>query len=433
MERYIIRVRNNTDTAFENVEPRNDLSISINTKESRGKAACVSDSDCPEKQNMKENDTSAINCLQETKFSKTSDQNNNQDKDIPKAFKRWTKEFSWLNLNVDRKAICIICTQAIDLKLTLPFNTQSMNAKEAFVTKGYSNWKNAASRFKNHEKSDFHLSAVIGLNNLKKPTVIQHMSSAKQTEMVEAREALRKIFSTINFLVRQGLAFRGKTDESSNVLKLLQLRAEDVSILKKWLGQTKFKWTHKDSINEILHLMAKEILNKQLAKIKKAKYFSIIIDETSDITRFEQVSFSIRIVLDDMTIEEIFMGFYETPSTTAEILFNIVKDILARFDLDIHNLRGQCYDGAANVSGRITGLQARIKESEPRALYVHCNAHNLNLVVQDGMQCISSVKNFIGVVKELINFIRDSPKRQGHFKELQSDISPALTQFCPTR
>ena len=79
MERYIIRrVR---DATFENVEPepRNDLS-SINTKESRGETACVSDSDCPEKQNMKENDTSAINCLQET--SKTSDQNNNQGMNI---------------------------------------------------------------------------------------------------------------------------------------------------------------------------------------------------------------------------------------------------------------------------------------------------------------------------------------------------------------
>lgn len=85
MERYIIGVKDNTDTTFENVESRNDLLISIssiNTKESRDKAACVSASDCPEKQNMKENNTSAINCLQETKFSKTSDQNNNQGMNI---------------------------------------------------------------------------------------------------------------------------------------------------------------------------------------------------------------------------------------------------------------------------------------------------------------------------------------------------------------
>ncbi|KYN16540.1 hypothetical protein ALC57_11201 [Trachymyrmex cornetzi] len=115
-----------------------------------------------------------------------------------------------------------------------------------------------------------------------------------------------------------------------------------------------------------------------------------------------------------MIIEEIFMGFYETTSTTAEALFNIVKNILAQFDLNIT-------------------LYKHIKEIEPRALYVHCNAHNLNLVVQDGMECISSVKNFIGVIKELINFIRDSPKRQGCFKEFQSNTSPMLAQFCPTR
>ena len=31
----------------------------------------------------------------------------------------------------------------------------------------------------------------------------------------------------------------------------------------------------------------------------------------------------------------------------------------------------------------VTGVQARIKEWEPRAVYVHCTAHRLNLVVKD--------------------------------------------------
>ncbi|KYN08183.1 Zinc finger MYM-type protein 1 [Cyphomyrmex costatus] len=157
------------------------------------------------------------------------------------------------------------------------------------------------------------------------------------------------------------------------------------------------------------------------------------MDETSDISRLEQISFSIRIVLEDLTVEEIFMGFFETNSTTADALFKIVKDIFTRYDLDIYKLRGQCYDGAANFSGRVTGLQARVQELEPRALYVHCNAHTLNLVVQDGMERIPTAKNCIGIVKELITFIRDSPKRLAQFKELQAENCPVLTQFCPTR
>ncbi|CAK1596196.1 unnamed protein product [Parnassius mnemosyne] len=158
-----------------------------------------------------------------------------------------------------------------------------------------------------------------------------------------------------------------------------------------------------------------------------------MIDETSDIKRLEQVSICFRSVAEDLTLNEYFIGFYDTKDTKAETLFEIVTDVIEESGLSIANLRGQCYDGASNVSGKITGLQTRIREVEPRALHVHCLAHSLNLVVQDSMEDIILIKNFIGIIKDLLNFIRDSPKRLGRFHDLQSEKSPDLTPFCPTR
>jgi uncharacterized protein (UPF0297 family) len=203
----------------------------------------------------------------------------------------------------------------------LPSTSYAVSTKGAFVKKGFCCWKNAITRFKSHERSEFHLAAITALSNLKKETVVHHLSTAKQKEMADAREALHKIFSTISCLAQQGLAFQGKTDESSNLLNLLELRAEDVAILNRWLNKKTYKWIHHDNVNEILHLMANKVIKKQLNKIKKVKFFAIIIDETSDISRSEQVSFSIRIVDDDLIVEEIFMSFFETNSTTAETLF----------------------------------------------------------------------------------------------------------------
>ena len=54
-------------------------------------------------------------------------------------------------------------------------------------------------------------------------------------------------------------------------------------------------------------------------------------------------------------MKELFFGFYETTSTTTEELFKIVKDFLSSFRLPIG--RGQCYNGAANVSGYVNGLR----------------------------------------------------------------------------
>lgn len=55
-------------------------------------------------------------------------------------------------------------------------------------------------------------------------------------------------------------------------------------------------------------------------------------------------------------------------------------------------MRGQCYDGTFNMSGKITGLRTRVLEVEPRALYVHCSAHSLNLVVQDALENVTSAR-----------------------------------------
>jgi hypothetical protein len=51
--------------------------------------------------------------------------------------------------------------------------------------------------------------------------------------------------------------------------------------------------------------------------------------------------------------------------------------------IDIKMLRGIGFDGAANMSGVYNGLQARIKHIQLLALYVHCAAHDLNLVIND--------------------------------------------------
>ena len=56
------------------------------------------------------------------------------------------------------------------------------------------------------------------------------------------------------------------------------------------------------------------------------------------------------------------MGLYEIPSTTSDVLAQMILDVLIRFGLSVDNLRAQTYDGAANMSGCHTGCQARVRE-----------------------------------------------------------------------
>ena len=75
------------------------------------------------------------------------------------------------------------------------------------------------------------------------------------------------------------------------------------------------------------------------------------------------------------------MGFYAVDSMTGHMLASCIKDALIRFQLPLDKLRGQTYDGAANMSGAYNGCQAILCCEQPLAMYVHCSAHCSNLVV----------------------------------------------------
>ncbi|XP_066587629.1 zinc finger MYM-type protein 1-like [Prorops nasuta] len=342
-------------------------------------------------------------------------------------------------VSVKDKAYCNLYRKAVELKFHLPQTSIcDQRSISTFVTYGFDSWKKAIERFKSHEKSSVHLTAVKCSKSVQQGINVQNMlSEYKKRETLEARICLKKIFTSVLYLGMQGLALRGHTEEKGNFYRLLTLRTEDVPELKKWLINNQQKWISKDIINEMLSMFSIEIQNGLMNQIKSNKYYAIIADETSDISVLEQLSVCFRTVRNTLEVDEIFVGLYETPSTNSEMLHKIITDIILQLSLHITNCRGQCYDGAANVSGNITGLQRRILEQENRAIYVHCNAHNINLVVQDSFQKIANLRNFLLTIKDLITFIRESPKRLGEFKNLkvqnELDDNINLRTFCPTR
>ena len=88
--------------------------------------------------------------------------------------------------------------------------------------------------------------------------------------------------------------------------------------------------------------------------------------------------------------------------TDAETLFTLLRDTLHSIGLQI---RGQCYYGASNMSGKYNGVQAQVKAVENRAVYIHCYAHCLNLVLVDTVKRNQNARNFFGVLQSLYCFV----------------------------
>ena len=99
--------------------------------------------------------------------------------------------------------------------------------------------------------------------------------------------------------------------------------------------------------------------------------YSIIMDETQDIMRREHVSVCIRHVAADLRSMNAFFGFFHTTTTDADTLLAILRNTLLVLVYRLMD-EGQGYDGAANISGRHNGLQAKVRAENVKALWIYC-------------------------------------------------------------
>lgn len=69
--------------------------------------------------------------------------------------------------------------------------------------------------------------------------------------------------------------------------------------------------------------------------------------------------------------------------------------------LSLENLRGQGYDNGSNMKGKHSGVQKRILDINPRAFFVPCSSHTLNLVVNDAAKCCLAETSFFNLVEKI--------------------------------
>ena len=97
--------------------------------------------------------------------------------------------------------------------------------------------------------------------------------------------------------------------------------------------------------------------------------------------------------------------------TSGQTIADMFKFALEKLTLDLNDLQRQRYDGAGSMSGKYRGAAAIIQHDYPKALYVHCVSHVLNLCV------VAAIRNMYGVVEEICLFFNYSPKRQQELQE----------------
>ncbi|KAG2628560.1 hypothetical protein PVAP13_3KG382227 [Panicum virgatum] len=219
----------------------------------------------------------------------------------------------------------------------------------------------------------------------------------------------------LKFLLHQGLAFRGhdETEESSNrgnfleLLKWLASNNEEVDkyVLKNAPGNCTL--TCPDIQKKIIQCCAIETINKIIEELGDDHY-AILADESSDVSHKEQLAVCLRFVDKLARPCEHFLG----------IVHEAIQSLLTRHHLTLSQIRGQGYDGASNMKGEIRGLETLIMKESPSAYYIHCFAHQLQLVLVAVAKGNNDCVWFFDQVSLLLNIVAVSSKRHDMIRNI---------------
>lgn len=321
-----------------------------------------------------------------------------------------------------------------------------------------------------HSRNHYHVTCVQIADNFmitfKNPQkeVINLINTERKKQVEENRNRLKPIVESIIFLGRQNIPLRGHRDHGNffendleknsivnkgNFRELLHYRINSGdSILETHLKTTHSKATYISPVvqNELIDCCRIIITEIILKEIKESKFYSVIFDETTDLSHSSQMSLVLRYIHKGV-VKENFIAFidchayvYNTdtinennlePKLNGEILGDTVISLLQKFDLDLKYCVGIGTDGCSVMVSLVRGAVQKIQSHAKNAIHCPCANHALNLSISKSSS-VQSIRNSVGIMKEIIEFFNCSSKRNFVLKTVL-DGQPRLQSLCETR
>uniref|UniRef100_H3AYP6 DUF4371 domain-containing protein n=1 Tax=Latimeria chalumnae TaxID=7897 RepID=H3AYP6_LATCH len=302
------------------------------------------------------------------------------------------------------------------------FYTEKGYMDDLFISKGLQDWKKLSEKLSKHANSQVHINCIE--KSEETSSVVMKLSESHKADVEKNRLCLAKVCDIVKLLFKLGLPFHGHDEGKGSKLKGNFLEfcdffsKYDESFQK--MQQSYFNCTSHELQNEVLHICADLVTKEIVEAVRKTGFFTVIADEARSF-KTEQLSLCIRYA-ENLEVRERFLCFIDCSSSRgAEGIYSCIKKALEIRGLQNLPVVAQSYDGAAVMSGHVSGVQQRMKTDHPSAVYVHCMAHKLNLVLVDSCKVNRTAVGFFNVVEKLYNFFA-VPNNHQVFLDMQQAL-----------
>ncbi|CAL1292739.1 unnamed protein product [Larinioides sclopetarius] len=170
-------------------------------------------------------------------------------------------------------------------------------------------------------------------------------------------------------------------------------------------------------ISEVISVALKSELRDEL----RGKNYSILMDETTDISSEKKVCLCIKYFSEKKQfMENKFLGLISVTETTGEALFDAMKTLLCEFDLDLKDCVGFGTDGANNMTEENNFVCSKIKQLSPNCIKMQCVNNSLALCVKKAFEILLSHLGFL--LTEIPSWFKNSTGRRENYKKIFDTI-----------
>ncbi|XP_076365834.1 zinc finger protein 862-like [Tachypleus tridentatus] len=186
-------------------------------------------------------------------------------------------------------------------------------------------------------------------------------------------------------------------------------------------------YEHNTSISDFQDCIAIVLRENLKNKLPKNGKFSIMTDESTDISVKQNLVSYIRVPEMDqfgiVTPQTYFLGICELYKANAENIFTKVISMLSEKGIEVKKLCSVSTDGAAVMVGSKSGVVTRLNQFVPGVLATHCIAHTLALSCATGADSIPYLVKYQDIMNSIFKFVRYSPKNMATLTAVQSIIN----------
>ena len=313
----------------------------------------------------------------------------------------WKKDFKWLESStVDGKT-------GMRCKLCAKHGKSPRNGKGSWTTNPCFSLRR--DKILKHESSAMHKAALVAAAEASCGDIPRKFKDAETVEMQAAVGCCKCIY----WLCKHEISH---TTTYPHLLSLAEsLGCRYFEALR--VGRNA-KYTSPQIVGEFLEIIDAIVNEAVLHDIKKCKFFSIMVDESTDVGVQKQLVLYGRTVVEGR-LSTRFLKLIDLADGKAFTITQSLVAYLQSVELSIDSLSSFGSDGAAVMTGRRSGVAARLCEMNAQIIPVHCICHRLALATGQASNEVPYLKKMKEYLLAFWKFFHYSPVRAAGLKLIQ--------------